>query len=85
MALRRGILPREGHAREIYALCRLLQRASNQVDPQQVCVFAAGIALCVPALVSVKLVHSESLVCGALSGVAVMLNVLAVGTAIVTE
>jgi hypothetical protein len=47
-------------------------------------VFAAGVALCVPALLTVKLVHRESAVCGALTGVAVMLNVLAVGTVIVT-
>lgn len=64
--------PRSGH------------RASNQVDPQHVVVFAAGVALCVPALLTVKLVHMESAVCGALIGVAVMLNVLAVGTVIVT-
>jgi hypothetical protein len=63
---------------------RLLHRASNQVDPQHVVVFAAGVALCVPALLTVKLVHRESEVCGALIGVAVMLNVLAVGTVIVT-
>ena len=75
-----------GHARETDArgARRLPQRASNQVDPQQVTVFAAGVALCVPALLTVKLVHAESVVCGALIGVAVMLKVLAVGTVIVT-
>src|SRR5579862_715655 len=37
-------------------LPRLGGRASNQVDPQHVCEFAAGVALCVPALLTVKLV-----------------------------
>ena len=62
----------------------MLRRASNQVDPQHVVVFAGGVALCVPAWLTVKLVHVESEVCGFLSGVAVMLNVLAVGTVTVT-
>jgi hypothetical protein len=52
------------------------------VDPQQVCVFPAGVAPCVPALLSVKLVHVESLVCGARRGKAVMVKLFAVGVTV---
>ena len=59
----------------------------NYVDPQQVLVVTAlalFVAPCVPALLSVNVVQLESDVCGALRGVAVIVKLLAVGTAIVT-
>ncbi len=58
---------------------RLLVRTARQVDPQQVWLLAVPVALCAPALLTVKLVQAESCVCGDLSGVAVIVKLFAVG------